>query len=247
MGAWGYKSFENDAALDWLDCFKDRCNIGYLKETFDKVLQNNDYIEVDEGAAVIASAEFIAMLKGNRPFGEKADFSGIKFSYLLSKINDSLIEKAIEAIKKIKNVEISEVAALREDSKNFEDWLQDVNDIEAKLILPKQAFIKPKLRKRKQPDYYSKNYPSVSAPTQKTSIWIVENGTDKENADTYFFVSFGLINLLVFSAKGTDLNIQAEWKDDNNIIFTLDNSLVILSQESQIKVFDVIKIKYIVL
>ncbi len=49
MGAWGDKAFENDSALDWFAELE---------------ADEEDYLDVDEGAAAIAAAEVVAAARG---------------------------------------------------------------------------------------------------------------------------------------------------------------------------------------
>lgn len=47
MGAWGYGSFENDDALDWLAELED---VSQLEEALDAVITNGgEYIETGDG------------------------------------------------------------------------------------------------------------------------------------------------------------------------------------------------------
>lgn len=65
MGAWGYKTFQNDAALDWLGALANR-DSARVKEALDAV---NDaaaetYLGDREAAAALAAAELVAAALG---------------------------------------------------------------------------------------------------------------------------------------------------------------------------------------
>lgn len=63
MGAWGYGSFENDDALDWLAELDD---VSQLDEALDSVIEHGDgYIEADDGWIAIAAGEMVAALNGH--------------------------------------------------------------------------------------------------------------------------------------------------------------------------------------
>ena len=63
MGAWGSRSFENDAALDWAGVVEDHEHLTPVAEALDRVAAADDeYLEVDEASHVIAAAEVLAAL-----------------------------------------------------------------------------------------------------------------------------------------------------------------------------------------
>ncbi len=129
MGAWSHKSFDNDSALDWLDDFQQKPTAKFLRQTFETVL-TQDYIEVDEGSAVIAAADLVAMMEGKRPFIEDVDFTGIDFPSIQEVLHSGFFLKALAAIDRVKNVEVSELAQLWQDSDDYARWQNDVIDIE---------------------------------------------------------------------------------------------------------------------
>ncbi len=47
MGAWGYNSFENDAACDWAFKLEEANDLQFIEETLDAVF-GEEYLEVDE-------------------------------------------------------------------------------------------------------------------------------------------------------------------------------------------------------
>lgn len=64
MAAWGYKSFENDAAADWVYAFE-ADGPDAIGEALDRVLtlEDDDYLEASEASAAIAAAEVVAAAK----------------------------------------------------------------------------------------------------------------------------------------------------------------------------------------
>jgi len=65
MGAWGEKAFENDSALDWLNDLEAE-GVDALRHILESVAETDeqDYLDVDDGAAAIAAAEIVAAARG---------------------------------------------------------------------------------------------------------------------------------------------------------------------------------------
>ncbi|XXY16026.1 DUF4259 domain-containing protein [Sorangium sp. So ce216] len=65
MGAWGYGSFENDSALDWLHEVVE-AEPALVGAALDGVATADDqvYLEVDECSAALAAAELVAAALG---------------------------------------------------------------------------------------------------------------------------------------------------------------------------------------
>ncbi len=126
MGAWGSKIFEDDTTSDWLWDFRDNGSpFSMLQDAFHAVLQNEDYIEYQEGAAVFAAAEIVAAALG-RPsddYQERAtaeDEPRIDIENLRKSISPEIIKMTIKAVVKANDPEISELAALWAESEDEE-------------------------------------------------------------------------------------------------------------------------------
>jgi hypothetical protein len=65
MGAWGAKAFENDSALDWLVELEAE-GVEGLRDLLVRVAQTDEeeYLDVDDGAPAIAAAEIVAAATG---------------------------------------------------------------------------------------------------------------------------------------------------------------------------------------
>jgi hypothetical protein len=65
MGAWGEKAFENDSALDWLTELEAE-GVTALRTILSTVAETeeDDYLDVDDGAGAIAAAEIVAAALG---------------------------------------------------------------------------------------------------------------------------------------------------------------------------------------
>ena len=65
MGAWGAGPFENDGSMDWVWLLDDATDLEPLTTAFQDAAGNDDYVEVDEGQAVVAGAAILlAVLDG---------------------------------------------------------------------------------------------------------------------------------------------------------------------------------------
>jgi hypothetical protein len=65
MGAWGAKAFENDSALDWLVELEAE-GVEGLRDLLARVAETDEeeYLDVDDGAPAIAAAEIVAAATG---------------------------------------------------------------------------------------------------------------------------------------------------------------------------------------
>src|ERR1700759_4152917 len=65
-GAWGYQSFENDDAMDWISELTDaKGGVTTLNKPFDAVIGTKGYLESPACCEAIAAAEVVAALTGH--------------------------------------------------------------------------------------------------------------------------------------------------------------------------------------
>lgn len=64
MGAWGYGTFENDEALDWVYELQESSGTEILSATLEAVT-DADFVEAPEASNALAAAEVVAALDGN--------------------------------------------------------------------------------------------------------------------------------------------------------------------------------------
>lgn len=138
MGAWGMKTFECDTAFDWYDDFcKSDQSIKQLRNAFNRVLLNTDYLDLDDCVAVLAAGEVIAAAQGfpadEFPNGAYHDdefaVPTIQLEQLQSELTEAMKKKACTAIEKVKNDADSEIRELFEETDSFEEWLKAVDDL----------------------------------------------------------------------------------------------------------------------
>jgi len=125
MGAWGYKNFENDTALDWISEFSESPDISNIEAY---ILEQEEFLDSDESSIGLACAEFIlSQLKSdyqdNIPSGY--DLENIKLN-----ISKEIVKKAVASIEKILYFdEHSELRELWEESDDYDNWVQEQNKL----------------------------------------------------------------------------------------------------------------------
>jgi len=130
MGAWGIKNFENDSALDWLGDFSENQDPGFIEETLLVVLENEEDLEADDCCYALAAAEILAALNKNK----SSDFPEEGLEEILSLQVENLTELkelAKTSILKIKSN--SELKALWEESDEYSQWIEVLDDLEKRL------------------------------------------------------------------------------------------------------------------
>jgi len=125
MGQWGESMFESDGVLDFLDEFKDSLDFSLIENAINTVLESEDYIDVDDCYALVASAEIVAAVQGNKSeeFPDDLDFKSSSFQ---EKINIDLINALEKALKKVLLQEGSELFELWENEDFFKDYYEDL-------------------------------------------------------------------------------------------------------------------------
>jgi hypothetical protein len=63
MGAWGFGSFDNDDAADWIFELEESSGVTALVSAF-KAIKPDRYLEAPECSVALAAAEVVAALRG---------------------------------------------------------------------------------------------------------------------------------------------------------------------------------------
>ena len=130
MGAWGYQSFENDSALDWVYQLARADNRSVLTSAFAAPFTTDDYIDVDESSAAIAAAEVVAALKGHpHPTLPDAVSTWVQAHPLA--VDRDLQEQAIQAIIRVE--QDSELQELWAGSDDYEQWKGSLQNLRSRL------------------------------------------------------------------------------------------------------------------
>lgn len=127
MGSWGYKTFEDDTALDWLGDFEKSPSIAIIQVVFDSGLEG-DFIDDLSGPRMLAAAEVVAALN-EKPCKRLQDASDWLAG--LGSIDSELRDKALEAVTAV--FEDSELREIWEDSDGLEAWEESINDLKRRL------------------------------------------------------------------------------------------------------------------
>ena len=126
MGCWGYGSFDNDDACDWVYELEVAEDIGPVSEALALALEA-DYLDAFHACRGIAAAEVVAALMGN-PAGNLPE--EVK-AWVVGKEppEPALIEKARRAVTRI--LEDSELRELWDEVQDEERmrWQQEVEDL----------------------------------------------------------------------------------------------------------------------
>ncbi len=126
MGTRGYRSFENDDALDWVGELVEAEDTGPISEALDAVLEA-DYVEAPEASIGLAAAEVVAAMMGN----PAEDLPDEVQSWIVGKEppEPALVEKAQTAVERI--LEDSELKELWEDPEDEESakWREEVEGL----------------------------------------------------------------------------------------------------------------------
>src|SRR5260370_39212925 len=67
MGTWGYKTFENDAASDWLYDLEEAKDPSFLQKPLKEVIRSRGKPDIDASLEALAAAEVIAGARYEAP------------------------------------------------------------------------------------------------------------------------------------------------------------------------------------
>ncbi len=130
MGAWGHKSFENDAACDWLYDLEKVSDLSLIESTLGR--SEAEYLEAPEGCEILAAAEIVLALQGQA----RASLSEEALKWITKHkilVPSSLNAKTVAAVERVL-AENSELRELWEESEeDFEIWRKDVLSLLAAL------------------------------------------------------------------------------------------------------------------
>lgn len=129
-GAWGYGSFENDSANDWVFEIEQTQNTDALLQSLINVF-TDQYIEVDACSHAIAASEVIASFKAGDFKRLPASLSSWAKKHK-SKYEPEMSKLALKALEQCKNIERSELAQLWKEG-GSKEWLLSIKEIEAVL------------------------------------------------------------------------------------------------------------------
>jgi hypothetical protein len=131
-GAWGYKSFENDDALDWVENFLKLGGQSAVQKTIASVAKGRGYLQAPDGCYAIAACEVLAAAQGRASPDLPKDVAALA-KRLSSKPSDAVRKDARDALDRIlgKESELNEL--WREADDSFEKWKKTVEDLKSRV------------------------------------------------------------------------------------------------------------------
>lgn len=126
MGTWGYYNFDNDAAADFAEDFRDHHNEAKLLEALVAVAEEEETIEAEAASEALAAAEIVAAILGKPSRDFPADLIPVIVKLDASESADlrELAQQAVQAIAS-KSV-LQELWAKNESA---DDWQQTQQDL----------------------------------------------------------------------------------------------------------------------
>jgi Domain of unknown function (DUF4259) len=129
-GAWGFGSFENDSALDWLAECEKKGSVRFFEKTINAV-SGQDYVEVDEGSSLVAAAEVIATVMGAPNPKAPKNISKCADKLPLTQATE-LASRARLALDLVADSKKSELAQLWME-KSQQSWVAAVSELKKRL------------------------------------------------------------------------------------------------------------------
>lgn len=137
MGAWGYKNFENDTALDFLEDISETKNKRMIYKIFDETMDESGFLEATTCSEALAAAEMICLItEGDLEVLPTSVIDWYKNGVGLfkKKVNFSSAElkKAACVVEKI--ISDSELKDLWSESDDFSEWKQVNEELVNRLL-----------------------------------------------------------------------------------------------------------------
>jgi len=128
MGAWGYGSFENDSALDWVENSFRRSGAAAAEQAFGSAAEGV-YLDVDEASAVVAAAEFVAAARDG-DVSKLGAAQNVFATYRQSLSSPHLLPLARKALERV--LRQSELLELWTEGQD-KTWLKEMKHLSARL------------------------------------------------------------------------------------------------------------------
>ena len=136
MGAWGSGPFENDSAADWAMELADGDDDGPIVDALGAVVDAppDEYLEVDEGSAVVAAAAVLVALSGRAAKlpEDLAEWVELQPPELAETLLEKHRERALRALARVRG-EGSELRELWEESEDAGAWVAHLDRLAAAL------------------------------------------------------------------------------------------------------------------
>ena len=131
-GAWGYGTFENDDALDWLSQLESTSGTQLLEATVRQVDTRAKYVEAATCSIALAAAEVVATTIGHGPKNLPSEVA-VWIKRVRPTVSAALLLEARAAVEMCRNPKNSELRELWKESKDEKLWLDDTASLLARL------------------------------------------------------------------------------------------------------------------
>ena len=121
MGAWGFDTFDNDSAGDWVYDLADSNGLAFVEKTLDVVLTDGADLDAHDACCALAACEVVARWRGN--WGARNVYTEDLNAWVMAhpvQPSAALVRKALAAIEQVVG-EDSELAELWEGQPEWRD------------------------------------------------------------------------------------------------------------------------------
>lgn len=126
MSAWGYGSFDNDTAENWIESFIDDPKPKAVDRVFRKVLDAAKFISIQDCEEGLAAAELVAGLN-KKPSMDLPESARLFLEQYNIMATPELKEMAAKVVARIRDK--SEVKELWTESGDLDPWLEVIDDL----------------------------------------------------------------------------------------------------------------------
>lgn len=131
-GAWGYFSFENDDAMDWVENSLKPGGQSAVEKTISRVAKGRGYLQAPDGCAALAACEVLAAAQG-RPAADLPKEVAALAKKLSAKPSEAVRQSAREALDRVLGKQ-SELVELWKDAEgDFAKWKKSVEDLKLRV------------------------------------------------------------------------------------------------------------------
>ena len=129
MGAWGFGSFENDDACDFLADATESGDLSLIRDVLDNVLTSTEYVEAPDASQAIAAAEIVAAALGRPTLAaQREEELSSWIARIRPTIDTELVGQARDALTRILAPN-SELRELWEETEEFSEWQSAVSEL----------------------------------------------------------------------------------------------------------------------
>lgn len=134
MGAWGFGVFDNDSSCDFVMELSEAENITErIKETFENVISETEYIDVDNGSAAWVCICVLDQILN----GVSYDCPDIEYDEIIERADKSELETLKDYAVKSVDCILSDISELRElieecEDKDYNNWRNSIITIKNK-------------------------------------------------------------------------------------------------------------------